>query len=177
MRSTFLATTAALLLAFMAPAKADVITTYTLDNVRTLDGGTATGSFQIDQTIWNNTTDAGFVGGSVTVTNDGSFNGVYSFDEFDSSVTFFDVSTATSFNTLNLPTGGPPPTENGSISVSGAYLTADAFDDSFNINDFFTQGNLVADTPIAAPEPESIAVFLVAFLTLGLIVRRRKSFG
>lgn len=175
MRLFLAAAAAAFLATLSAPASADVITTYVLSNGGTSNGGLVTGTFQIDQTTWNNATNAGFVGGSVTVTNDGAYDGTYNFAENNSQFTVFKLMTASLFDTMDVDTGGPPPLENGTVGLSGSITTIDTTTQSIDF-DVFIEGTLTASTPVATPEPESWAVFLVAFIALGFLMMRRRNF-
>jgi hypothetical protein len=55
-------------------ARADVITTYTFVNTFTGGGGELSGSFQIDQTLYDEATDTGYVAGSSSLEITGDLN-------------------------------------------------------------------------------------------------------
>jgi len=153
-------------------ARADVITTYTLSNVKTQNLATVTGTFKIDQTTYNYDTHAGFDGGSVVVSDEpistSDLNGTYSFLNYDGD---FAVFLTASFSSVVEITIDRPPFTTGSVDLTDTTVT-----DLINHNDSFTQGTLTAVTPLgqpgplpAVPEPSSLALLVGGLGLLRLV--------
>jgi hypothetical protein len=149
-------------------ARADVITTYTFSETTVDGGGVLSGSFQVDQTLYDEATDSGYVAGSSTIaiTGDSSavLNGSYTkFAEFDAE--FVDFENA-SFADVGIFIGKPPQTT-GSIpqSQSGFFPNGDTFQ---------ITGSLIASTPTTdTPEPSTWAMMIIGFVGLGYAGYRR----
>lgn len=150
-------------------ARADVITTYTFSDTTVDGGGVLSGSFQVDQTLYDQATDSGYVAGSSTIAITGDLsavlNGSYTnFVEFDSE--FVDFENA-SFADVGILIGEPPQTT-GSIpqSQSGFFPNGDTFQ---------ITGSLIASTPTTdTPEMSTWAMMLVGFAGLGFAGYRRR---
>jgi hypothetical protein len=150
-------------------ARADVITTYTFSDTTVDGGGVLSGSFQVDQTLYDQATDAGYVAGSSTIaiTGDSSavLNGPYTeFVEFDGE--FVDFVNASSAD-VGIFIGEPPETT-GSISQN-QFGFFPGFGDTFQIT-----GSLIASTPTTdTPEMSTWAMMLISFAGLGFAGYRR----
>ena len=115
-------------------ARADVITTYTFSETTVDGGGVLSGSFQVDQTLYDEATDSGYVAGSSTIaiTGDSSavLNGSYTkFVEFDGEFVDFENASSADVGILI----GEPPQTTGSITQN-QFGFFPGFGDTFQIN-------------------------------------------
>jgi hypothetical protein len=169
MKITTLATAIAVAaVAAATAAQADVITTYTFSDTSVDGGGVLSGSFQVDQTLYDEATDSGYVAGSSTIaiTGDSSavLNGSYTgFVEFDAEFVDFENASGADVGILI----GEPPQTTGSIPQNqfGFFPNGDLFQ---------ITGSLIASTPTTdTPEMSTWAMMLVGFAGLGFAGYRR----
>jgi hypothetical protein len=150
-------------------ARADVITTYTFSDTTVDGGGVLSGSFQVDQTLYDQATDSGYVAGSSTIAIMGDssavLNGSYTnFVGFDGEFVDFENASGADVGILI----GEPPETTGSIpqNQSGFFP---GFGDTFQIT-----GSLIASTPTTdTPEMSTWAMMLIGFAGLGFAGYRR----
>lgn len=150
-------------------ARADVITTYTFSETTVDGGGVLSGSFQVDQTLYDEATDSGYVAGSSTIAITGNssavLNGSYTkFVEFDGEFVDFENASSADVGILI----GEPPQTTGSITQN-QFGFFPGFGDTFQIT-----GSLIASTPTTdTPEPSTWAMMLIGFAGLGFAGYRR----
>jgi len=161
-------------------ARADVITTYTLQGSTTGGEATVVGSFQIDQTTFNVSTQTGVsVTSPFTVTNDNitADNGTYKFFSFLSNALYFD-NTMQRATTLTLDF--PFQTVMESISNGTLIFPKNAI--SFTeltlqggsvVNYFPSNFEIAVSTPTSVPEPSTLAILASGVLGIVGLGRRR----
>jgi len=155
-------------MASVGPARADVITTFTLPTAGLQDGtgGTIKGSFEIDETTFN------YVAGSSTL----QVSGVSSPFLNDPLSTFVELSIhgilfedPSDTESIGLAIGnGTTVTENGLINIAGELVINGPSGDI----DVFT-GQETASTPV--PEPSSLILIATGLAALGAVRRRRRT--